>query len=433
MSMITTFVDRVNTALKQPDLRKKIIFTLIMFLVARVGTYIPAPGIDMKAFTDQASKGSIFDFINMFSGGGFKRFSIFALGIMPYINASIIFQLLAAVYPPLEEKKKEGEKGQQEVVQWTRYLTIVIGAIQAAGLAIYISTQSVVRMESSLLFIINTVVILTAGTVFLMWVGEQISIYGLGNGISLIIFINIVAEMPSGALVLMKKFLETNINIGLIKVFLICLLIIALIGAIVIFQLAIRRIPILYAGRNLQGKNSIASKTFLPLKVNTAGVMPIIFASVLMMIPDGFLRLLAVLSPTKTAPVMLTKLLGHGGALYVIILAALVFFFTFFYTAMVFDPMKVADNLKKSGGTIPGIRPGAETVNYLDRVVTNITWGGAIFLTLLAVLPVLLTQVLNIPLYIGGTGLLIVVGVALDTVQQVDAHLVMRNYEGFIS
>jgi preprotein translocase subunit SecY len=404
-----------------------------MFLVARVGTYIPAPGIDMKAFTDQASKGSIFDFINMFSGGGFKRFSIFALGIMPYINASIIFQLLAAVYPPLEEKKKEGEKGQQEVVQWTRYLTIVIGAIQAAGLAIYISTQSVVRMESSLLFIINTVVILTAGTVFLMWVGEQISIYGLGNGISLIIFINIVAEMPSGALVLMKKFLETNINIGLIKVFLICLLIIALIGAIVIFQLAIRRIPILYAGRNLQGKNSIASKTFLPLKVNTAGVMPIIFASVLMMIPDGFLRLLAVLSPTKTAPVMLTKLLGHGGALYVIILAALVFFFTFFYTAMVFDPMKVADNLKKSGGTIPGIRPGAETVNYLDRVVTNITWGGAIFLTLLAVLPVLLTQVLNIPLYIGGTGLLIVVGVALDTVQQVDAHLVMRNYEGFIS
>ena len=295
------------------------------------------------------------------------------------------------------------------------------------------STQSVVRMESSLLFIINTVVILTAGTVFLMWVGEQISIYGLGNGISLIIFINIVAEMPSGALVLMKKFLETNINIGLIKVFLICLLIIALIGAIVIFQLAIRRIPILYAGRNLQGKNSIASKTFLPLKVNTAGVMPIIFASVLMMIPDGFLRLLAVLSPTKTAPVMLTKLLGHGGALYVIILAALVFFFTFFYTAMVFDPMKVADNLKKSGGTIPGIRPGAETVNYLDRVVTNITWGGAIFLTLLAVLPVLLTQVLNIPLYIGGTGLLIVVGVALDTVQQVDAHLVMRNYEGFIS
>lgn len=432
MSMIENFTNRVSVAFKQADLRKKIFFTLIMFLVARVGTYIPAPGVHLGMFAEQ-TKGDIFDFINMFSGGAFSRFSIFALGVMPYINASIIFQLLAAVYPPLEEKQKEGDKGRQEIVQWTRYLTIFIGAIQAAGLAIFMWSQGSVLNMNQYVFIINTVVILTAGTVFLMWVGEQITVYGLGNGISLIITINIVAELPSAAIGLFKKYTEGNMNIGLFILAVLGAIIVILIGAIVVFQLAQRKIPILYAGRNMQGKNSIASKTYLPLKMNTAGVMPIIFASVLMMIPDGLLRLVDLLNGEKSVPSILIKLFGQNGIGYILILAALVMFFTFFYTAMVFDPQKVADNLKKSGGTIPGIRPGAETVDYLETVVTNITWGGAVFLTLLAVLPMVLTGLLNIPLYIGGTGLLIVVGVALDTVQQVDAHLVMRDYEGFIS
>lgn len=432
MSMIENFTNRVSVAFKQADLRKKIFFTLIMFLVARVGTYIPAPGVHLGMFAEQ-TKGDIFDFINMFSGGAFSRFSIFALGVMPYINASIIFQLLAAVYPPLEEKQKEGDKGRQEIVQWTRYLTIFIGAIQAAGLAIFMWSQGSVLNMNQYVFIINTVVILTAGTVFLMWVGEQITVYGLGNGISLIITINIVAELPSAAIGLFKKYTEGNMNIGLFILAVLGAIIVILIGAIVVFQLAQRKIPILYAGRNMQGKNSIASKTYLPLKMNTAGVMPIIFASVLMMIPDGLLRLVDLLNGEKPVPSILIKLFGQNGIGYILILAALVMFFTFFYTAMVFDPQKVADNLKKSGGTIPGIRPGAETVDYLETVVTNITWGGAVFLTLLAVLPMVLTGLLNIPLYIGGTGLLIVVGVALDTVQQVDAHLVMRDYEGFIS
>lgn len=432
MSMIENFTNRVSVAFKQADLRKKIFFTLIMFLVARVGTYIPAPGVHLGMFAEQ-TKGDIFDFINMFSGGAFSRFSIFALGVMPYINASIIFQLLAAVYPPLEEKQKEGGKGRQEIVQWTRYLTIFIGAIQAAGLAIFMWSQGSVLNMNQYVFIINTVVILTAGTVFLMWVGEQITVYGLGNGISLIITINIVAELPSAAIGLFKKYTEGNMNIGLFILAVLGAIIVILIGAIVVFQLAQRKIPILYAGRNMQGKNSIASKTYLPLKMNTAGVMPIIFASVLMMIPDGLLRLVDLLNGEKSVPSILIKLFGQNGIGYILILAALVMFFTFFYTAMVFDPQKVADNLKKSGGTIPGIRPGAETVDYLETVVTNITWGGAVFLTLLAVLPMVLTGLLNIPLYIGGTGLLIVVGVALDTVQQVDAHLVMRDYEGFIS
>ncbi len=431
MSMMKEFNARLSAAFAQPDLRKKIIFTLIMFLVARVGAYIPAPGVALDQFQSSAD-GGIFDFINMFSGGAFERFSIFALGVMPYINASIIIQLLTAIYPPLEEKQKEGEKGRQEIVQMTRYLTLFIGGLQATGMVFFMISSGVVRMDQTM-FVINTIVILTAGTVFLMWVGEQISVYGIGNGISLIICLNIIASLPSATIGLINKYIANgNAKTGILVIAIIAALIVILVAAIVAFELAQRRIPILYAGRNMQGKNSIASKTYLPLKLNTAGVMPIIFASVLMMIPS------VMLSFTKRVNEELYVFLeryvfGAGSIGYILILAVLVMFFTFFYTAMVFDPQKVADNLKKSGGTIPGIRPGEETVDYLEAVVTNMTWGGAVFLTLLAVLPSLLSLVLNIDLYIGGTGLLIVVGVALDSLQQVNAHLVMRDYEGFIS
>jgi preprotein translocase subunit SecY len=431
MSMMKEFNARCSAAFAQPDLRKKIIFTLIMFLVARVGAYIPAPGVALDQFQNSAN-GGIFDFINMFSGGAFKRFSIFALGVMPYINASIIIQLLTAIYPPLEEKQKEGEKGRQEIVQMTRYLTIFIGGIQAAGMSFFMISSGVVRMSQGM-FVINTIVILTAGTVFLMWVGEQISVYGIGNGISLIICLNIIARLPSATIGLIKRYIENgNAKIGFVVIAAIAAFVVILVAAIVIFQLAQRRIPILYAGRNMQGKNSIASKTYLPLKLNTAGVMPIIFASVLMMIPSAMLKLTEKVS--QDLFLFLDKyVFGAGSIGYIVILAALVMFFTFFYTAMVFDPQKVADNLKKSGGTIPGVRPGEETVDYLEAVVTNMTWGGALFLTLLAVLPSVLSVIVGLPLYIGGTGLLIVVGVALDSVQQVNAHLVMRDYEGFIS
>jgi len=397
-----------------------------MFLVARVGTHIPAPGVDIERLTSMVNSNDLLGFFNMFSGGAFMRVSIFSLGVMPYINASIIVQLLGVLVPKLEELQKEGESGRQKITQWTRYLTIVIAIIQGLATVTWLQQVGLVTTPG-FLFTINTITVLTAGSVFLMWVGEQITIKGIGNGVSLLIFLNIVSRMPgaiSDTLQKMSgnKFLIPVLLIGGIISFVAVLL-------ITIVQLGVRQIPIQYVGKGFSGKNIIAKNTYLPVKVNVAGIMPVIFASVLMAIPSLVLK---ILPSTMSGYVLLNKMFEQTHPVYLILEAILIMFFSFFYTAMMFDPEKVAENLKQSGGTIPGIRPGIETVEYLEKVVTRITWVGATFLTFVAVGPVFIFSALNMPIFFQGTGIIIMVGVGIDTIQQINAQLVMKNYKGFI-
>lgn len=426
MSSWERFNEKFKQVLELPDLRKKILFTLAMFLVARVGTHIPAPGVDIDRLTSMVNSNDLLGFFNMFSGGAFMRVSIFSLGVMPYINASIIMQLLGVIVPKLEELQKEGESGRQKITQWTRYLTIVIAIIQGLATVTWLQQAGLVTTPG-FLFIINTITVLTAGSVFLMWVGEQITIKGIGNGVSLLIFLNIVSRMP-GALseTLQKlsgnKFLVPVLVLGALVTFGAVLL-------ITVVQLGVRQIPIQYVGKGFSGKNVIAQNTYLPVKVNVAGIMPVIFASVLMAIPSLVLK---ILPSTMAGYVMLNRIFTQTHPVYLVIEGILIMFFSFFYTAMMFDPEKVADNLKQSGGTIPGIRPGLETVEYLEKVVTRITWVGATFLTFVAVGPVFLFSALNMPVFFQGTGIIIMVGVGIDTIQQINAQLVMKNYKGFI-
>ena len=451
--MFETLASKIRAIMSLPDLRKKVIFTIIMCAVARVGTHIPAPGINAAALNVESN--SILGMMNMFSGGAFAKVSIFALGVMPYINASIVMQLLTVIVPQLEEIKKEGDSGQQKIIQWTRYVTIGVAIIQGIGMSVWLQSQGgLVTMDNSVLFTIILVTVLTAGTVFLMWLGEQITVYGIGNGISLLIFIGIVARMPQATYQLLDKMRGDKLQL-LLGLF-ILLAAVLVIGVIVLFQLGKRKIPIIYVGKGFSGKGAVGSQQYIPLKINTAGVMPIIFASVIMMLPNLVVQGLGrfeglkvpfkeliksdktkdfinhIVSVDHSVFTLMTKAFEQSSWLYIVLYVACVLFFAFFYTALMFDPEKVAENLKKGGGSVPGIRPGAETVDYLERVVTRITWIGAIFLSLLAVLPIIVFNVMNMPIYLGGTGLLIVVGVALDFVQQVNAHLVMRDYEGFI-
>ena len=426
MSSWERFNEKFKQVLELPDLRKKILFTLAMFLVARVGTHIPAPGVDIERLTSMVNSNDLLGFFNMFSGGAFMRVSIFSLGVMPYINASIIVQLLGVLVPKLEELQKEGESGRQKITQWTRYLTIVIAIIQGLATVTWLQQVGLVTTPG-FLFTINTITVLTAGSVFLMWVGEQITIKGIGNGVSLLIFLNIVSRMPgaiSDTLQKMSgnKFLIPVLLIGGIISFVAVLL-------ITIVQLGVRQIPIQYVGKGFSGKNIIAKNTYLPVKVNVAGIMPVIFASVLMAIPSLVLK---ILPSTMSGYVLLNKMFEQTHPVYLILEAILIMFFSFFYTAMMFDPEKVAENLKQSGATIPGIRPGIETVEYLEKVVTRITWVGATFLTFVAVGPVFIFSALNMPIFFQGTGIIIMVGVGIDTIQQINAQLVMKNYKGFI-
>lgn len=429
--MFETLASKIRAIMSLPDLRKKIIFTIIMCAVARVGTHIPAPGINADAL--KIGDNSILGMMNMFSGGAFAKVSIFALGVMPYINASIVMQLLTVIIPQLEEVKKDGDAGQQKIIQWTRYVTIGVAIIQGIGMSVWLQSQpGLVTMESSILFTIILVTVLTAGTVFLMWLGEQITVNGIGNGISLLIFIGIVSRIPQATLQMLDK-MKGNKMMLLQGVFILVVAVVV-IGIIVLFQLGKRKIPIIYVGKGFSGKGAVGSQQYIPLKINTAGVMPIIFASVIMMLPNLVVQALGqVMEKSSKTYLILTKLFEQTSPLYIALYVACVLFFAFFYTALMFDPEKVAENLKKGGGSVPGIRPGVETVDYLEKVVTRITWIGAIFLSLLAVLPIIVFDMMNMPIYLGGTGLLIVVGVALDFVQQVNAHLVMRDYEGFIS
>lgn len=428
MSSWERFNEKFKQVLELPDLRKKILFTLAMFLVARIGTHIPTPGVDLQRLKDAVNSNDLLGFFNMFSGGAFMRVSIFSLGVMPYINASIIMQLLGVIVPKLEELQKEGESGRQKVTQWTRYLTIVIAIVQGLATVTWLQSPSVGLVTTpGLLFTINTITVLTAGSVFLMWVGEQITIKGIGNGVSLLIFLNIVSRMPGAFSEMLQKmsgskFLIPGLVVGTAISFAAVLL-------ITVVQLGVRQIPIQYVGKGFSGKNIIAKNTYLPVKVNVAGIMPVIFASVLMALPS---LLLKVLPTTMQGYGTLTRIFSQTHPVYLGIEALLIMFFSFFYTAMMFDPEKVAENLKQSGGTIPGIRPGIETVEYLEKVVTRITWVGATFLTLVAVGPILIFNALSLPIFFQGTGIIIMVGVGIDTIQQINAQLVMKNYKGFI-
>jgi preprotein translocase subunit SecY len=419
------FSDKLKQVLELPDLRKKILFTLGMFLIARIGTHIPVPGIDTESITRAMENNDLLKFFNTFSGGAFSRVSIFALGVMPYINASIIMQLMGVLVPKLEELQKEGESGRQKITQWTRYLTIVIAIIQGLATVTWLEQARLAQVD--IFFRIYTITVLTAGSVFLMWLGEQITIKGIGNGVSLLIFLGIVSRIPAGVMEIFQKLEGSKFLLpGLIFSGIMAGIAVLI---ITIVQLGVRQIPIQYVGKGFSGKNVIAKNTYLPVKVNVAGIMPVIFASVLMALPTLVLK---VLPSTMPGYIFLTKAFDQSHPIYLTVEAVLIIFFSFFYTAMMFDPEKVADNLKQSGGTIPGIRPGIETVEYLEKVVTRITWVGALFLTLVAVGPVFLFGMFNLPISFRGTGIIIVVGVGIDLIQQINAQLVMKNYKGFI-
>ncbi|HHW60694.1 MAG TPA: preprotein translocase subunit SecY [Syntrophomonadaceae bacterium] len=419
-------IDSLGQAFKVGDLRKKLLFTLLMLLIFRLGAHVPVPGINAEALAELL-KGQLFGFFDIISGGAFKRFSIFAMSITPYINATIIMQLLTVVIPRLEELNKEGEEGRKVIAQYTRYGTVVLAFIQSIGMAFALGKTGAV-MNPGLGSYLIIAISLTAGTAMLMWIGELITEKGIGNGISLIIFAGIVARIPSQIAGVGQE-LAGGI-IGAINVILLIVIMLLIIAAVVAMNEGQRRLPIQYAkrvvGRRLYGGQS----TFLPLKVNTGGVIPIIFAMALMMFPA---TIGSWMNPEGAFNTFLNNYFNFGSVLYNVLYAALIIFFTFFYVAIIFNPLDVADNIKRNGGFIPGIRPGRPTAEYIDRVLTRLTTAGGIFLALIAVLPnfvIALTGVQS--LWFGGTALLIVVGVALDTMKQIEAHLLLRSYEGFV-
>ncbi|MCB1481599.1 MAG: preprotein translocase subunit SecY [Rhodobiaceae bacterium] len=415
---------------KAEELKKRIWFTLGALLVYRIGTYIPLPGIDPGAVADMFNRnsGGILGLFNTFAGGAVQRMAIFALNIMPYISASIIVQLLTTVSPHLEALKKEGEQGRKQLNQYTRYGTVLLATIQAYGIAVGLEGSGNVVIDPGLFFRISTVITLVGGTVFLMWLGEQITQRGVGNGISLIIFAGIVASFPNalaGMLELGRQgALSTPLILGLI------VLLGAVIVAIVYVERAQRRLLIQYPKRQMGNRMFQGESSHLPLKLNTAGVIPPIFASSLLLLPITVANFSAGKGPAWLTTV--TALLGHGQPLYLAFYAAMIVFFAFFYTAIVFNPKDTADNLKKHGGFIPGIRPGEKTAEYIDYVLTRITVLGAVYLAVVCLLPEFLIGYSGIPFYLGGTSLLIVVSVTMDTVAQVQGHLLAHQYEGLI-
>jgi preprotein translocase subunit SecY len=420
-----------STFAKAEDLKKRLWFTLGALLVYRLGTYIPLPGINPDAFANafQNQAGGILGLFNMFSGGAVSRMAIFALGIMPYISSSIIVQLMTSVVPALEQLKKEGEQGRKMINQYTRYGTVILGALQAYGIAVSMEAGQGIVSDPGYFFRLSTVVTLLGGTMFLMWLGEQITSRGIGNGISLIIFSGIVANLPTalGHALEMSRTGALSTTVFLI----VAVVAIAAITMIVFFERAQRRLLIQYPKRQVGNRMFQGDTSHLPLKLNTSGVIPAIFASSLLLLPAT----LAGFSGKTNLPDWATAIvasLGHGQPLYMVFYAGLIAFFAFFYTAIVFNPKDTADNLKKHGGFIPGIRPGERTAEYIDYVLTRITMIGAIYLIIVCILPEILIAQTGVPFYLGGTSLLIVVSVTLDTVAQIQGHLIATQYEGLI-
>jgi preprotein translocase subunit SecY len=415
---------------KADELKRRIWFTLGAMIVYRLGTYIPLPGIDPAAWDQifNQNQGGFLGMFNMFAGGGIHRMAIFALNIMPYISASIIIQLMTTVSPTLEQLKKEGESGRKMINQYTRYLTVGLAAIQSYGIAIGLEGFNQAVAEPGLFFRVSTVITLTGGTVFLMWLGEQVTSRGIGNGISLIILSGIVAELPGAIVRTLELGREGALSTPLILV--VVVMSVAVVGFIVFMERAQRRLLIQYPKRQVGNRMFEGQSSHLPLKLNTSGVIPPIFASSLLLLPTTVANFNAGQIPGWLADI--TAQLGHGRPLFLVLYVALIVFFAFFYTAIVFNPTETADNLKKHGGFIPGIRPGERTAEYIDYVLSRITVIGAGYLALVCVLPEILISYTGVPFYFGGTSLLIVVSVTMDTVAQIQGHLLAHQYEGLI-
>lgn len=415
-----------------PELKRRVLFSLGMLAVYRVGCHIPTPGIDSQAlaFFFKQAQGTLLGLFDMFSGGALEKLTVFALGIMPYISSSIIFQLLTVVVPAIEKLSKEGEAGRKKIIQYTRYGTILLSVVQALGISIGLESMrgpagEMVVPAPGWGFRIMTVITLTAGTAFIMWLGEQMSEKGIGNGISLIIFAGIVARIPT-AILNTVRLLKAG-QLSLFVVIFVVALMFAVVAAVVFVERGQRRVPIHYAKRVVGLKTFGAQTSHLPLKVNMAGVIPPIFASSIIMFP-------ATIGNFIDNPMVqkISNSLTPGNWAYNIFFVAFIVFFCYFYTAVTFNPIDVADNVKKHGGYIPGIRPGKETSEFLDRVLTKLTFAGSIYISIVCVLPSILIGKFNLPFYFGGTALLIAVGVGMDTVAQIESHLITRSYEGFM-
>jgi preprotein translocase subunit SecY len=421
-----------QNASRIPELRRRLLFTFGMLAVYRIGVAIPTPGIDGKAlaaFFDQV-RDSVLGLVNLFSGGALEQFSIFALGIMPYISASIILQLMTVVIPHLERLSKEGEVGRRKITQYTRYGTVILSIIQSLFISVGLEKIQApggapVVYDPGWQFRIMTIITLSSGTAFLMWLGEQVTERGIGNGISLIIFAGIVAALPR-AMITTAQFVREG-EMGILVLLLLALFMIVTVAFIIYMERGYRRIPVQYAKRVVGRRMYGGQSSHLPLKINTAGVIPPIFASSLLVFPATIARF--VENPwAQTVADYLTP----GRGVYIIIYVGLIIFFTYFYTAIMFNTSDVADNMKKFGGFIPGIRPGQRTAEYIDRVLVRITLAGAIYVAAVCVLPTILIGRFNVPFYFGGTALLIVVGVALDTIAQIETHMLTRSYQGFM-
>ena len=415
-----------------PELRRRILFTLGILAVYRVGCHIPTPGIDAQVLAKffEGTEGTLLGMVSAFTGGALERMTVFALGIMPYISSSIILQLLTVVFEPIEKLSKEGEQGKRKITQYTRYGTIVLAIIQGAGIAVGLQTMvgpagEPVVPNPGTGFVLMTIITLTAGTAFIMWLGEQITERGIGNGISLIIFAGIVAGTPA-AIINSLRLLDTGAITPTIMLFILALMLLV-VAAIVFMERAQRRVPIHYAKRVVGMRNMGGQASHLPLKINMAGVIPPIFASSIIMFPATVANLIDVPWVQSVAAVMTP---GHW--IYNIFYIAFIVFFCYFYTAVTFNPVNVAENVKNQGGYVPGIRPGKETADYLDMVLGRLTFAGAIYVSAVCVLPTFLISQFNVPFFFGGTSLLIVVGVGMDTSSQIEAHLISRSYEGFM-
>jgi len=449
------FFEAVANVFRIPDLRRRIFFTLAMLAVYRLGGHIPTPGIDANRLQEffQQSQGTLFGFIDLFSGGMFRRLTIFALGIMPYITASIILQLLTVVVPTLEKLQKEGELGRRKITQWTRYLTVILALMQSFGIALTLmKSEGGFVLNPGVGFLLMTMLSLTTGTAFIMWLGEQISERGIGNGMSLLIFTGIVVGIPRAMENIYDHVFRTH-DWTPIHLIVILAMMIAVVAFIVLVERGERRIPVQYAKRVVGRRMLGGQSTHLPLKVNAGGVIPVIFASSLLAFPQTLMSWNVV----KNSPFLSAMLNSIGGAqpLYYLLFVVLIIFFCFFYVSIIFNPNEAADNMRKYGGFIPGIRPGKNTAEYMNKILTKITVVGGLYLAVLSIIPTIMIQGiklqrlplvgnwidtyfprwlldgLNVNFYFGGTSLLIVVGVAMDTVNQVEAQLIMRHYEGF--
>jgi preprotein translocase subunit SecY len=420
----------LKNAWKIPDLRKRMMYTVMMLVIFRLGSTIPVPGMNRQVLAQlfQQSEGGLFGLFNLFSGGAFENFTIFALSITPYITASIIMQLLTIAIPSLEALAKEGEEGRKKIAQYTRYGTVVLALIQAIGVSIGLFRQALVSQSAWNIIVI--VITLTAGTAFLMWLGEQITDKGIGNGISLLIFAGIISRIPLGVIQTFKKLSIGEVSI--ISLIIFTILAVLIIAGVVAIQQGTRKIPVQYAKRVVGRKMYGGHSTHIPLKVNQAGVIPVIFAISLLQFPLTITYFFPPNAFTAFVQKYLSPTGNPGVWIYSILYMILIIFFTYFYTAVTFNTVEVADNMKKNGGFIPGIRPGKPTSDYLNKVLGRITLAGAIFLAAIAVLPTIILHFTSLQFRFGGTSLLIAVGVALETMKQIEAQMLMRNYQGFL-